>query len=272
MVQRQDATFTEWRAESDSPRAHRDLSLAGVFLDREERIFVNAVFFVVGFVVVFSVVGILLQTLLSTAAHTLMGALTLVGGAIIVLFGIFLILSTRYLVPILGREYKLPVRRFRSSYLSSIVLGIGFAIGWTPCVGPILGSIYALAAASPNLGFLLLLSYSLGLAIPFLIFGAFISRLSGFIKRARPFLQYFNVAVGIFLIALGVLVLTGYIGVLSVYLVGGAGYYISLSGPLNFIIAMVAGFLTFLSPCILPLVPVFFSFMAGTAAQEVAKG
>jgi cytochrome c-type biogenesis protein len=140
-------------------------------------------------------------------------------------------------------------------------------MGWTPCVGAILGSIYALAATSPSIGFLLLLSYSLGLGIPFLVFGAFISKLSGFLKRIRKFLIYFNIVAGLFLIAIGILVVTGYIGLIAVFLIGPGGS-MSLGNNLNFFVAMLAGILTFFSPCILPLVPAFFSYMAGTSADE----
>lgn len=236
-------------------------------MNQQEIIFLNSVFFVIGFVVVFSIVGILLQTLISKTALTFMNDLRLIGGTIIIIFGIALILSTKYFIPIFASEYKMHVKRFQNSYVSSFVFGIAFAIGWTPCVGPILGSIYALALTSPGTGFLLLLAYSLGLGIPFLIVGAFVSRLSSFMKKIKGFLMYFNIISGLFLIAIGVLVVTDYIGVLSVFLVGTNGY-IDLSGQLNFLIAIVAGLLTFLSPCILPLVPAYFSYIGGTTLQQ----
>jgi cytochrome c-type biogenesis protein len=234
-------------------------------------IFLNSVFFVIGFVFVFSIVGILLQTLVSGVAHMLMNTLTLIGGTIIMIFGAALILSTRYFIPFFTSEYKIHVRRFNNSFVSSFIFGLAFAIGWTPCVGPILGSIYTLAIASPGLGFLLLLAYSLGLGLPFLVFGAFISKASTFMKKISPFLKYYNIISGLFLIALGLLVVTGYIGMLSIFLVGTNGY-IALSGSLNFIIAIVAGLLTFLSPCILPLVPAYISYIGGVAVEGVKHG
>lgn len=236
-------------------------------MEKQEVIFLNSVFFVIGFVAVFSILGILLQTLISGTAHSLMDLLRVVGGIIIIAFGILLIVSIRYIVPFFAQEYKIHARRFKNSFVSSFVFGIAFAIGWTPCVGPILGAIYALAITSPSTGFFLLLAYSLGLGIPFLVAGAFISKFSGFAKRMRPFLKWFNVVSGLFLIAVGILVVTNYIGILSVFLVGTNGY-ISLNGSLNFLIAIVAGILTFLSPCILPLVPAYFSYIGGTLAEE----
>ncbi|MDE1855606.1 MAG: hypothetical protein KGH57_04860, partial [Candidatus Micrarchaeota archaeon] len=160
-----------------------------------------------------------------------------------ILFGIILILSLKYIIPFFSSEHKIKVKRFSSSFLTSFVFGIAFAIGWTPCVGAILGAIYTLALTSPGLGFLLLLTYSLGIGIPFLIVGAFTSKL---------------------------LVVFNYIGLLSVFLLGTSGA-VSSSGQLNFLIALIAGILTFLSPCILPLLPAFFSYMAGTTAEEVRR-
>ena len=239
-------------------------------MERQDVIFINSVFFVLGFTLVFSVVGVLFQTILGHASYVWMNALRVIGGIVIIGFGILLIASFKYIIPFFGAEHKIHVKRFRNSYISSFVFGVAFAIGWTPCVGAILGSIYALAATSPGLSFLLLLAYSLGLGIPFLIFGAFISKLSGFLVRIRTFLRYFNVVSGLFLVAIGLLVVTGYIGMLAIFLTGTQGA-VGTGDQLNFLIALIAGVLTFLSPCILPLVPAFLSYMAGTTAEVVKK-
>ncbi len=236
-------------------------------MKQQERVFLNSVFFVLGFTAVFSVVGILLQTVLLHIPFAAKNLLTVVGGVIIILFGIILLASGMYLLPIFSRTYKINFRRLKNSFASSFLFGIGFALGWTPCVGAILGAIYTLAATSPGIGFLLLLAFSLGLGIPFLIFGAFISRLSAFMKRIGRFLNYFNVIAGLFLLAIGVLVVTGYIGLLAVFLIGPGS--MAASNQLNFLIALVAGVLTFFSPCILPLLPAYVSYMAGTTTEEL---
>jgi cytochrome c-type biogenesis protein len=239
-------------------------------MKKQEIIFLNSVFFVIGFTLVFSVLGILFQTLLSHAPYSTMEIIRIIGGVIIIGFGILMVASLKYVIPIFSSEHKIHIKRFSNSYLTSTVFGIAFALGWTPCVGAILGSIYTFAATSPGIGFLLLLAYSLGLGIPFLLVGAFVSSLSSFLKRIRRAMKYFSLISGIFLMALGVLVVTGYIGLLSVFLVGPNGP-MSLSNQLNFLLALVAGLLTFISPCILPLVPAYFSYMAGTTAEEVRK-
>lgn len=235
-------------------------------MQRSESIFLNSVFFVLGFTLIFSVLGILFQTALSHTPHSLMYLLQIIGGVLIIGFGMLLIASAKYIIPFFSTEHKLRPSRFNNSYLSSFVFGIAFALGWTPCVGAILGAIYVFAATSPGIGFLLLIAYSLGLGIPFLIFGAFISKLSAFMKKIKTFLKYFNIVSGTFLIAIGALIITGYIGVLAVFLVGPSSA-MPLNNNLNFLIAMLAGVLTFLSPCILPLLPAYFSYMAGTTSE-----
>ncbi|HVC58486.1 MAG TPA: cytochrome c biogenesis protein CcdA [Candidatus Acidoferrales bacterium] len=236
---------------------------------QQDIIFLNSVFFVIGFVVVFSVVGIALQSLLSHTAHTVMAVLRIAGGVIIVALGALLIASLKYPIPFFSTEHKIHVRRFSNSFFTSLMFGVAFAIGWTPCVGAILGAIYALAATSPGIGFLLLLTFSIGLGIPFLIVGAFTSKLSGFLHKIGGFLRYFNIIGGLFLIGIGLMVAFNYIGIISVFFLGTSG--MALSNQLNFIIALVAGMLTFLSPCILPLLPAYFSYMAGTTAETVKK-
>lgn len=237
-------------------------------MESQERVFLNAVFFVLGFTIVFSLLGILFQTALSHASFEIMSILRVIGGIIIIGFGILLIASVKYIIPFFSTEHKIRPRRFSNSYISSFVFGFAFAIGWTPCVGAIIGAIYILAATSPGIGFLLLLAYSLGLGIPFLIVGAFVSRLSGFMKRIRTFLKYFNIISGSFLIALGALVVTGYIGLLAIFLIGPQSG-MALSNQLNFLIAIFAGIITFFSPCILPLLPAYLSYITGTASEEM---
>jgi cytochrome c-type biogenesis protein len=240
-------------------------------MEARTRIFLNSVAFVLGFTLIFSLFGVLLQTALSSVAFDAVNILRTIGGAVIILFGVFLIASLRYSVPFLAREHKFRARRFSNRYFSSFVFGVAFAAGWTPCVGAILGSIYALAATAPGTGFLLLFVYSLGIGIPFLIAGLFTGSVSKLLEKSQNLLKYFNVIGGLFLIAIGALVVTNYIGILATFFVGAEGMIVTAS-QLNFFIAFAAGIITFVSPCILPLLPAFFSYMAGTAATEVGTG
>ena len=240
-----------------------------------EEVFLNSAFFVLGFTLVFSVMGVLLQTVLSRASLEAVNTVRLVGGSVIIVFGLLMIASTRYVIPFFSVEHKIHVTKFRNNYVTSSAFGVAFALGWTPCVGAILGSVYTLAAVSPGLGFLYLMAFSLGLGIPFLIAGAFISRVSGFMRRSGRFLRYFGILSGLFLIGVGVLVVTNYIGILQIFL-NGVGPLGSLANPLgqsqlSFLIALAAGFLTFISPCILPLVPAFLAYVSGTSVEAVKR-
>jgi len=247
---------------------------AGIERSREE-VFLNSAFFVLGFTLVFSIMGVLLQTVLSRASLEAVNTVRLVGGSVIIAFGLLMIASTKYPIPFFSVEHKMHITKFSNSYLTSSAFGIAFALGWTPCVGAILGSVYTLAAVSPGLGFLYLMAFSLGLGIPFLIAGAFISRVSGFMHRSGRFLRYFGIISGIFLIGVGLLVVTNYIGMLQIFL-NGVGPLGSLANPLgqsqlSFLIALAAGFLTFISPCILPLVPAFLAYVSGTSVEVVKR-
>jgi cytochrome c-type biogenesis protein len=247
---------------------------AGIERSREE-VFLNSAFFVLGFTLVFSVMGVLLQTVLSRASLEAVNTVRLVGGSVIIAFGLLMIASTKYAIPFFSVEHKIRVTKFSNNYVTSSAFGIAFALGWTPCVGAILGSVYTLAAVSPGLGFLYLMAFSLGLGIPFLIAGAFISRVSGFMRRSGRFLRYFGIVSGLFLIGVGLLVVTNYIGMLQIFL-NGVGPLGSLANPLgqsqlSFLIALGAGFLTFISPCILPLVPAFLAYVSGTSVEAVKR-
>lgn len=171
------------------------------------RIFLSSVSFVLGFSAIFSVLGVLLQSALSTIAYDLQVMLGYIGGLLIMAFGLMLIgiLS----IPALESGRKVRLEGLDRSYLASFLFGAAFAVGWTPCVGAALGGILTLAATEPASAFPLMLSYSLGLGIPFLLAGLFVSRAAWLIKGLGPYLGWLNVMFGIILVALGILVFTG---------------------------------------------------------------
>ena len=177
-------------------------------------IFLNTVYFVLGFSLVFAVLGVILNSVLVTVGIGFQSALQSIGGVVIILFGAYLILSTK--LRRLNFEKKMTkLPRFKTSYITSFVFGAAFAAGWTPCVGPILGSTFTLAATAPGAAYNSLLAYSLGLGIPFLITGAFFSQATGLIRRMVKYLKYFNPIMGAVLIILGILVFTNQLAVLG---------------------------------------------------------
>ena len=156
---------------------------------KRKEIFINSVFFVLGFGIIFALLGVLLNTLLESIAYDVQIWLSRVGGVMIIFFGLYLVGLIK--IPFLEREYKMSVHtKFKSRYVTSFLFGLAFAAGWTPCVGPALGVILGLAATAPGSAFVLLLTYALGLGIPFLIVGAFTGQATEFINRHTVGLKY----------------------------------------------------------------------------------
>jgi len=169
-------------------------------------IILNTVFFVIGFSVVFSALGVIINSTLGTVSSEIISGFNQVGGVIIIGFGVFLLLTMKFRS--LNIEKKFIPKREKASYPLSFLFGLAFAAGWTPCVGPILGTILTLAAATPAASFNLLLAYSLGLGIPFILMGVFFSRATRIIKAMSKHLKYYSVIIGSLIIILGILVFT----------------------------------------------------------------
>jgi cytochrome c-type biogenesis protein len=169
-------------------------------------IILNTIFFVLGFSIVFSILVVLINSVLSNKITEFTESLNFVAGIIIISFGLFLLFSTK--INSLNIEKKIIIKNFKASYPMSFIFGLAFAIGWTPCVGPILGTILTLAVTTPSMSFSLLLAYSLGLGIPFILMGIFFSRSTRIIRSMSKHLKYYNIVLGGLIIILGVLVFT----------------------------------------------------------------
>lgn len=183
---------------------------------KRKEIFLNSVFFVLGFSVVFAVLGVLLNTVFDQlgASYDVQLWLSRIGGVLIIFFGLFL--TGLIKISFLEREHKFKVfTRFHSRYFTSFVFGAAFAAGWTPCVGPALGSILGLAATAPSSALYLLFAYAIGLGLPFMVVGFFAAQASQFINRYANVLKYVSIVFGVILIILGVLVFTQSLNLLA---------------------------------------------------------
>ncbi len=170
-------------------------------------IFLNSVFFVLGFSVVFAALGVLLNTVLESVAYDAQIWLARIGGIVIIFFGLYL--TGLLKIGFLEREHKIKVtKKFNSRFLTSFVFGAAFAAGWTPCVGAALGAILGLAATSPGAAFPLLMTYALGLGLPFLLVGAFAAQAQTVFNKYAEQVKYVNFVFGIILIILGILIFT----------------------------------------------------------------
>ena len=188
--------------------------LSGTQETRRMKTFLHSFFFVLGFSSIFALAGILLNTLLKNISYALQLWLSRIGGVVIILFALSLLDILHF--KFLEKEHKLKIKKkFSVHYATSFLFGAAFAIGWTPCVGALLGSVLTLAITKPTFSFFLLLSYALGLGIPFLLAGIFTAEANKLIKKSSTFLKYFNLIVGIFLLLLGILVFTNNLNILA---------------------------------------------------------
>jgi cytochrome c-type biogenesis protein len=176
--------------------------------------FVHALLFVLGFTLIFVALG---------ASATVFGRLLLayrvwitrIGGALIVLFGLYLLGVAR--IAAFDREHRIHLANKPVGYLGSVFVGVAFGAGWTPCLGPILGAILTYTAAEADLsrGLPLLLAYSLGLALPFLLAAVAVERFLTTVKRFRPYLARVSQVSGALLVVIGLLMMFDYFTVIA---------------------------------------------------------
>ena len=197
-------------AAAEELRRHRSRLLCGILA------------FIAGFTVVFTILGASASSvgrLFLTHQH----ALEVVSGILIVLFGAVLIaMAAGATLPMgLAGEKRFIVRPSVLGAWAPPVMGMAFAFAWTPCLGPVLGSVLALAAGTGGSaagGIALLLAYSLGLGVPFLLTGLAFGRMTDLLARVRSRLRLIDLIGGVVLVAFGVLLLTRNVDVLSAHI------------------------------------------------------
>lgn len=298
--------------------------------------FSHSLAFVLGFSIIFVILG-LPANLIGEFINKYPKGFGYVGGVIVIVLGLHILLSTWGLSPLrfLYVEKKAHIQA-KGGYLSSLLIGITFAAGWTPCLGPILAVILTLAASSPGQGVPMMIAYSLGLAIPFLLVALLIGSALGFIQRIARYVGAINVVSSLLLIAVGIVLFFGFlsrsytvnpdlllriavyvaivtfillIGLfiakrtvkdplaakktfvplltvsalfgLAVFFWGVAKLVMLMSettlnaeawlqgAAVNLGIAFVAGLASFLSPCVLPMVPTYILIIAGLSFDDI---
>jgi cytochrome c-type biogenesis protein len=174
-----------------------------------------ALWFVLGFTTLFIALGLSAQALGGLLQRYSIEA-NYIGGALVILFG--LVLTGLVKVPALAGDYRWRGPAAISGPGSAYLLGIAFAFGWTPCIGPVLASILVITATSAASGALLLGAYGLGLGIPFLLTALFIGKISGLFSRLRWTGRVLNIVAGAIMVAMGVLMITGQLQLIAIYL------------------------------------------------------
>jgi len=193
-----------------------ELSRKDLVWSLRKKTILHSLAFILGFTVVFVFMGTSISAFgMFLRSHRYW--LQLVGGALIILLGILVTWD----LSLLQREFRFSFHRKPLGYIGSFLVGITFAAGWTPCVGPILASILVLSSRSESMaqGMLLLFCFSLGMGIPFLVSAWFFNTFLTFFKNSEKYLGRVRCFSGIFLIAVGFLVMTGWLYKLSRFLV-----------------------------------------------------
>lgn len=179
----------------------------------------HAVMFVLGFTVIFVLLGAS-----ATAVGTLLNYhriwLERVGGVLIVVFGLYLLGVLRW--GALARERRVHLQDKPLGYLGSALVGLAFGAGWSPCIGPILGAVltYTSATATLGQGIVLLLVYSLGLGVPFLLAALAIDRFLAWFQRYRRLIPVVTRVAGAMLVLVGILLASGYYTAMAGWLSG----------------------------------------------------
>ncbi len=177
---------------------------------------INAFFFVIGFSLIFIAFGAT-ASLIGTLLFKHQIILRKISGIIIIIFGLYMMELIK-LAP-LSKEIRFNLPKGRPGPLNSLLIGMAFSVGWTPCVGPVLGSILTLASNSADLlkGVYLLGMYSIGFGLPFILTGIFISWSLKALKKLNRYLPAIKVVAGIFMVGLGTIVYTGVFNSLFIY-------------------------------------------------------
>lgn len=195
-----------------------ELKTAETLSSARRRVVINSILFVAGFSFVFIAMGASASALGKFLLNQL-PLLTKVAGVVIIIFGVHM--TGIFKISFLNYEKRVHVSTRPISFLGSFIVGIAFATGWTPCIGPILASILTLAARQETLaqGVLLLSFYSAGLGIPFILAGVSITAFYKVFEKFKIHLPKIEFVSGILLIAFGILIFTNYLSALASILI-----------------------------------------------------
>lgn len=235
--------------------------------------FTHSLLFVLGFSLVFIIGWGGATTVFGQVFREYKREIAQLGGIVVILFGVFNlgIIKIPWLYYDTRPEWRM---RQRGGWMSSTLMGVFFAAGWTPCIGTTLGAILTMGVSQETSGQAMLLSsgYALGLGIPFLLIGACVERAVNTVHRFRHYMRKVQIASGLLLIVIGIMLFTNQLTLIAIWAQRNGLY---LDAPLGgasaptYLIAVLAGLVSFLSPCVLPLVPAYVGYLTGRNLSEV---
>lgn len=231
--------------------------------------FIHAALFVLGFSLIFIVGWGGAATVFGQLFSEYKQLIARVGGIVVIIFGLVTLGVLR--IPLLFRDTRPQWQASQSNrLLSSVMMGVVFAAGWTPCIGTTLGAILTLGLSQESSGTAMLLAsgYALGLGIPFLLIGLGMNRAVRTVRRFQRHMRKIQIFSGIFLIIIGLFLVTNRLTLIAIWAQKN-GLFLDLpaggSAAPTYLIAVLAGLLSFLSPCVLPLVPAYVGYLSGRA-------
>ncbi|TAM61908.1 cytochrome c biogenesis protein CcdA [bacterium] len=242
---------------------------------RRRDVLVHALTFIAGFTAVFVAAGATASALGQLFAEY-RDVLTRVLGVIVILLGLNMLGLFR--LRFLAMDKRPHFQRNGISLVGSLLAGVGFAAGWTPCIGPILAGVLALASAehSVGAGVLLLFIYSMGMALPFFLMAVGLHYALPVLARIKRFLPVIDVVAGLIVLAVGLVLFTNSFLRFTAWLyqtfpaAATLGTGPTLSGTaITAGAAFVAGLVSCISPCVLPLLPAYLSLLTGQSVESL---
>lgn len=182
-----------------------------------KKVIINSLMFILGFSLIFISLG---------ASATFIGKFLdrnirwfeIIGGVLVILLGIHF--TGIFRLKFLDREKKIHLKKKPLGYLGTCLVGMAFGVGWTPCVGPILGAILTMAATTQDVlkGIVLLTFYSAGLGVPFFLSAIILHKFFEYFKTIRKYFKVITIVGGVLLIIVGILLISGYFSSISALL------------------------------------------------------
>jgi len=235
------------------------------------KIFLHALLFVAGFSLVFIVGWGGSVTLVGQFFGAYKRVIAQIGGIVVILFGLATLEVIR--LPWFYADTRTQFSGRGGTFGGSALMGLFFAAGWSPCIGATLGAILTMGLSQQTVGQAMWLAsgYSLGLGIPFLAMALGLERATGWIKRVGRYRRAIQIASGVLIITIGILLFTNTMSLIAIWAFKNGLYvekFALFAAAPTYFTAMVAGLLSFLSPCVLPLVPAYLGYLSGHTIQR----
>ena len=237
------------------------------------RVFSHALIFVASFSLVFIVGWGGATTVVGQVFSSYKSVIARLGGVLVILFGLATLDIIR--IPWFYYDTRPQFKGRTGTYASSALLGLFFAAGWTPCIGATLGAILTLGVSQGAAGQAMWLAsgYSLGLGIPFLLLALGLERATGWMRKVSRFRRAFQIASGVLIISIGILLVTNWMSLIAIWAFQHKLFidvFAVGSGVPSYLTAILAGMLSFLSPCVVPLVPAYLGYLSGHVLHQEA--